>query len=303
VTPTARSGGLWMPLGIPARAGTARAVSRPRSGPYRDSGRGPTRKGAARPRRCARLRPMIEPPPSGTLEAARTERMEDEKTPAPPLSAANRDRHPRQDSGLPRRGGPVDAASVGGFADLDDNRLLTRTCLVSARRPRRTRHDLPALSHAIRQGPARRRRGHLTAGRLMRPPGMSARRPLWCAHLAHPVALQAWRREIYPKIRDEAERLGTVSFFRDEASVRPDHTARPPGGKWDNPAGEQHRGSLQAEHALGDLSARRAALHDHPMPDERGRVRRLLQGFVARQSDGPATFVLPAWAPTGTRYR
>lgn len=60
-------------------------------------------------------------------------------------------------------------------------------------------------------------------GRLLRRLGMSPQRPLWRAYQADPVAVEMWRTTTYPQIRAEAERLGAVIYFQDEASVRSDY--------------------------------------------------------------------------------
>src|SRR5687767_12594049 len=69
---------------------------------------------------------------------------------------------------------------------------------------------------------------HLSAvsvGRLLRKLGLSPQRPLWRAYQQDPEAVERWRREEFPAIRDEARKVGATIYFADEAGVRSDYHA------------------------------------------------------------------------------
>jgi transposase len=59
-------------------------------------------------------------------------------------------------------------------------------------------------------------------GRLLRRLGLSPQRPLYRAYQQDPEAVERWKSEEYPLIKDEAAREGAVIYFLDEAAVRSD---------------------------------------------------------------------------------
>jgi transposase len=65
----------------------------------------------------------------------------------------------------------------------------------------------------------------VSVGRLLRRLGLSPQRPLWRAYQQDPEAVQRWKREEFPAIRDEAARVGGTIYFADEAGVRSDFHA------------------------------------------------------------------------------
>jgi transposase len=65
----------------------------------------------------------------------------------------------------------------------------------------------------------------VSVGRLLRKLGLSPQRPLWRAYQQDPEAVQRWKREEFPAIRDEAARVGGTIYFADEAGVRSDFHA------------------------------------------------------------------------------
>jgi transposase len=65
----------------------------------------------------------------------------------------------------------------------------------------------------------------VSVGRLLRRLGLSPQRPLWRAYQQDPEAVERWKREEFPAIRDEAQRLGATIWFADEAGVRSDYHA------------------------------------------------------------------------------
>jgi transposase len=62
-------------------------------------------------------------------------------------------------------------------------------------------------------------------GKLMHQLGFSPQRPVYRASQQDPDEVRAWRREVYPKIKQEAEQVGATIYFGDEASVRQDFHA------------------------------------------------------------------------------
>lgn len=62
-------------------------------------------------------------------------------------------------------------------------------------------------------------------GRLLRRIGLSPQRPIWRAYQANPDAVAAWRATEFPAIKAEADKVGALVFFGDEASVRSDYHA------------------------------------------------------------------------------
>jgi transposase len=65
----------------------------------------------------------------------------------------------------------------------------------------------------------------VSVGRLLRRLGLSPQRPLWRAYQQDAEAVERWRREEFPAIRDEARKLGATIYFADEAGVRSDYHA------------------------------------------------------------------------------
>jgi transposase len=65
----------------------------------------------------------------------------------------------------------------------------------------------------------------VSVGRLLRKLGLSPQRPLHRAYQQNPEAVEQWKTEIYPKIRDEANAAGGTVYFLDEAGIRSDYHA------------------------------------------------------------------------------
>jgi len=63
---------------------------------------------------------------------------------------------------------------------------------------------------------------HSSVCRLLNQLGLSAQRPLWRAYQQDPQAVERWKREEYPRIRQRARQRGAQIFFSDEAGVRSD---------------------------------------------------------------------------------
>jgi len=62
-------------------------------------------------------------------------------------------------------------------------------------------------------------------GRLLRRMGLTPQRPLWRAYEANDEAVRQWKTVTFPAIRAEAEKLGAIVLFQDEAGVRSDFHA------------------------------------------------------------------------------
>lgn len=65
----------------------------------------------------------------------------------------------------------------------------------------------------------------VSVGRLLAKLGLSPQRPLYRAYEQNPEAVERWKNEEYPAIRDEAARLGATIWFQDEAGIRSDFHA------------------------------------------------------------------------------
>jgi transposase len=63
----------------------------------------------------------------------------------------------------------------------------------------------------------------VSVGRLLRKLGLSPQRPLHRAYQQDPEAVERFKRESYPAIRDEALAAGATIYFCDEAGVRSDY--------------------------------------------------------------------------------
>lgn len=62
-------------------------------------------------------------------------------------------------------------------------------------------------------------------GKLLRRLGLSPQRPLYRAYQQDPEAVQRWKDEEFPEIRERARREGAEIYFGDESGVRTDHHA------------------------------------------------------------------------------
>ena len=67
------------------------------------------------------------------------------------------------------------------------------------------------------------RLSEVSVGRLLRKLGLSPQRPLARAYQRDPEMVEAWLREQFPFIQQEAKRIGAHIFFADEANVRSDY--------------------------------------------------------------------------------
>jgi len=62
-------------------------------------------------------------------------------------------------------------------------------------------------------------------GRLLRQLGLSCQRPLYRAYQQNPDAVRRWKKEIFPKIKKEAKKVGASIYFFDESGIRSDFHA------------------------------------------------------------------------------
>ncbi len=65
----------------------------------------------------------------------------------------------------------------------------------------------------------------VSVGRLLAKLGLSPQRPLWRAYQQDPQAVERFKRERFPAIREQAAREGATIYFADEAGVRSDYHA------------------------------------------------------------------------------
>ena len=65
----------------------------------------------------------------------------------------------------------------------------------------------------------------VSVGRLLRTMGLSPQKPLWCAYQQNPDAVERWKREEFPAIREQARKDGATIYFADEAGIRSDYHA------------------------------------------------------------------------------
>ncbi|NLT57143.1 MAG: IS630 family transposase [Actinomycetales bacterium] len=63
----------------------------------------------------------------------------------------------------------------------------------------------------------------VSVGRLLRRLGLSPQRPLHRAYQQDPQAVEAWKREVFPGIRAQAQTCGATIYFADEAGIRSDY--------------------------------------------------------------------------------
>ena len=72
----------------------------------------------------------------------------------------------------------------------------------------------------------------------MRRLGLSPQRPLYRAYQQNPDAVQRWKQEEFPEIREQARKEGAEVYFGDESGVRTDHLALSL-DPWTNVAGDR----------------------------------------------------------------
>lgn len=65
----------------------------------------------------------------------------------------------------------------------------------------------------------------VSVGRLLHTLGLSPQRPLWRAYEQNPEAVETWKTESFPAIREQARAEGATIYFLDEAGMRSDHHA------------------------------------------------------------------------------
>lgn len=91
-----------------------------------------------------------------------------------------------------------------------------------------------------------------TVGRLLRRMGLSPQRPLRRAYEQNSDAVDRWKTEVFPAVREQAKAEGALVYFADEAGVRSDYHS---GTTW-APVGQTPVvRSTGARHSLNMLSA------------------------------------------------
>ena len=69
-------------------------------------------------------------------------------------------------------------------------------------------------------------------GKLLHRLGLSPQRPLYRAYQQNPEAVQRWKQEEFPEIREQARKEGAEVYFGDESGVRTDHHAGTTWAQW-----------------------------------------------------------------------
>lgn len=115
----------------------------------------------------------------------------------------------------------------GGRSKLTDRQLgQLRGWLVGAD-PRQFQFDFALWTRKIVREVIRQKFGvEMTPqgiGTLLHRLGLSPQRPLYRAYQQDPEAVQRWKEEEFPAIREQARREGAEVYFGDEAGVRTDH--------------------------------------------------------------------------------
>jgi transposase len=164
----------------------------------------------------------------------------------------------------------------------------------------------------------------VSVGRLLRRLGLSPQRPLHRAYQQDPEAVERWKRERYPAIRERAERAGATVYFCDEAGVRSDYhtgTTWSPVGRTPVVANTGQRFSVNMISAVTAKGALRFAVYDRNttaevfidfckrlLHDAAGPVYLIVDGhpahratatkkFVASTEGRLALFFLPGYSP------
>ena len=101
--------------------------------------------------------------------------------------------------------------------------------IITGSDPRQMQFDFGLWTRKIIRDLIRRQFGvklsEVQVGRILKKMGLSPQRPLYRAYQQNPGLVEAWKKDVYPKIRKLAAAEGASIFFEDEASVRTDHHA------------------------------------------------------------------------------
>ncbi len=125
----------------------------------------------------------------------------------------------------------------------------------------------------------------VSVGRLVRKLGMPPQRPLHRAYQQNPEAVERWKNQEYPAIRDAAEAEGAVVWFADEAGIRPDYHA---GATW-SPVGQTPQmKNTGARYSVNMISAHRATATNEFAASTQGRLKLFfLPGYSLPQRRDP----------------
>ena len=112
---------------------------------------------------------------------------------------------------------------------LDKSQRLKLAKLIIGRDPRQLRFAFALWTREMVAELIEREFGVVMSvsavGRMLHRLGLSPQRPLWRAYQANPEAIETWKTQEFPLIREQAQRAGAIVFFQDEASVRSDFHA------------------------------------------------------------------------------
>jgi transposase len=130
------------------------------------------------------------------------------------------------------RGGPAALGTKktpGPASRLSLTQISQLYAIITGSDPRQMQFDFGLWTRKIIRDLIRRQFGvklsEVQVGRILKNMGLSPQRPLYRAYQQNPGLVDAWKKDVYPKIRKLAAAEGASIFFEDEASVRTDHHA------------------------------------------------------------------------------
>jgi len=112
---------------------------------------------------------------------------------------------------------------------LTGTQIGTLYALITGSDPRQLSLDFALWTRDLVRQVIRREFGvalsEVSVGRLLRTMGLSPQKPLWRAYQQNPDAVERWKREEFPTLREQAKIDGATIFFADEAGIRSDYHA------------------------------------------------------------------------------
>lgn len=130
------------------------------------------------------------------------------------------------------QGGPAALGTKktpGPASRLSPTQMSQLYAIITGSDPRQIQFNFGLWTRKIIRDLIRRQFGvklsEVQVGRILKKMGLSPQRPLYRAYQQNPELVEAWKKDVYPKIRKLAAAEGASVFFGDEASVRTDHHA------------------------------------------------------------------------------